>query len=247
MKHGDLAGRTALVTGATGGIGRVVARALVGAGATVIGTHVEAQGPAEPLDGVQAAHLDQRSPASIAAVAGLVRERHGGLDILVNNAAWNARVAFGDLDALSVDIWDRVLETNLRGPFLLVRAFAPLLRAGGGGHVVNISSIGGIAPMGSSIAYACGKAGLNHLTRCLAMALAPQVAVNAIASGLVTHTAMADRAMDTGAQQAARDATLLGTGARAEDIAAQVLALVRARSITGQTLAIDGGVPGAMR
>lgn len=255
MAHRDLVGKIALVTGASGGIGRTVALRLAQAGATVVGTYVEAQGPIAALaldaggerEAIEAEHLDQRAPASIAALAEAVRHRHGRLNFLVNNAAWNAGVPFADLDALSVDIWDRVMETNLRGPFLLVQALAPLLRQDGGGHVVNISSIGGIAPMGSSIAYACAKAGLNHLTRCLAVALAPGVAVNGIASGLVAHTRMADRAMDAAAQEAARGATLLGTGASADDIAAQVLALLRSRSITGQTVAIDGGVPGAMR
>ena len=94
------------------------------------------------------------------------------LDILVNNAAWNIGIPFPNLDELNADIWDRVLETNLRGPFLLARAGAKLLQAGDG-HIVNISSAGGISP-GSSIAYSSSKAGLNHLTRCLAVAMAPK-------------------------------------------------------------------------
>lgn len=255
MSELHLNGKVALITGASGGIGATVARYVAGAGATVVATYVGAADAMQSLSheigeaggACHAEQLDQRSPESISALVEAVRQRHGRLDILVNNAAWNVAVPFGDLDALSVDIWDRILETNLRGPFLLAQACAPMLKADGGGHVVNISSIGGITPIGSSIAYACSKAGLNHLTRCLAVALAPDVAVNCIASGLVENTRMADRAMDADAQKTARAATLLGTGATPEDIAAQLLAFLKSRSITGQTIAVDGGVVGAMR
>ena len=115
------------------------------------------------------------------------------MDILVNNAAWNIGIPFTDLDALTPEIWDRVLETNLRGPYLLARAFAPHLRAHGAGRIVNIASVGGLYPASSSIAYSASKAGLIHLTRCLAVALAPDVTVNCIAPGLVEGTRMAQR------------------------------------------------------
>tara|TARA_R110000772_G_scaffold249588_2_gene364089 strand:+ start:753 stop:1520 length:768 start_codon:yes stop_codon:yes gene_type:complete len=250
----SLEGKVALVTGASGGIGSVLTRHLAGAGAVVVATYVDGANALQALSDevcaagglCHAAQLDQRSPESISALVGVIRQRHGRLDILVNNAAWNVGVPFRDLDALSVDAWDRILETNLRGPFLLAQACAALLKANGGGHIVNISSIGGITPIGSSIAYACSKAGLNHLTRCLAVALAPEVAVNCIASGLVESTRMADRAMGADAQKSAREATLLGTGASPEDIADHLLTFLNSRSVTGQILAIDGGVPAAM-
>lgn len=260
MENSSLNGKVALVTGASGGIGGAIARRLVAGGASVIGTRLSATPLGESgtaADAINATpghsgavrwhQLDQRSPAAIAALVDTIAHREGRLDILVNNAAWNVAIPFNDLDALSPDLWDRVLETNLRGPFLLARSCASLLKADGGGHIVNISSIGGITPMGSSIAYACSKAALNHLTHCLAVALAPDVAVNCIASGLVASTRMADRAMDAEAQKAALAATLRGTGAHAEDIAAQVVAFVESRSVTGQTIAVDGGVPAAMR
>jgi 3-oxoacyl-[acyl-carrier protein] reductase len=94
---------------------------------------------------------------------------------------------------LTVDIWDRVLETNLRGPFLLTKAFAPELRRQKAGRVVNIASLAGLRPGGSSIAYASSKAALIHLTRCLAVALAPGVTVNCVAPGLVEGTRIAER------------------------------------------------------
>jgi 3-oxoacyl-[acyl-carrier protein] reductase len=106
---------------------------------------------------------------------------------------------------------------------------------------VNISSIGGIAPIGSSIAYAASKAALNHLTRCLAVAMAPAVAVNCIASGLVENTRMSNRALDPAAQEAARQRALLGRTTQTSDIAAQVITFVTSTSVTGQTIVIDGG------
>jgi 3-oxoacyl-[acyl-carrier protein] reductase len=170
----------------------------------------------------------------------------GRVDILVNNAAWNIGIPFTDLDTLTAEIWDRVLETNLRGPYLLARACAPHLRAHGAGRIVNIASLGGLYPVSSSIAYSASKAGVIHLTRCLAVALAPDVTVNCIAPGLVEGTRMAQRMPEEVAEME-RAQAVLGQVASIEDIAAQVVMFCRAASITGQVLVIDGGIPGGMR
>ena len=138
-----------------------------------------------------------------------------------------------------------VLETNLRGPYLLARTLAPHLRAHGAGRIVNIASLGGLYPASSSIAYSASKAGLIHLTRCLAVALAPDVTVNCIAPGLVEGTRMAQRLPEE-IVQLARSQVVLGRVASAQDIAAQVVTFCRAESITGQVLVIDGGMPGGM-
>jgi 3-oxoacyl-[acyl-carrier protein] reductase len=167
------------------------------------------------------------------------------VDILVNNAAWNIGIPFTALNSLTAEIWDRVLETNLRGPYLLARAFAPHLRAHGSGRIVNIASVAGLYPGGSSIAYAASKAGLIHLTRCLAVALAPEVTVNCIAPGLVEGTRMAKRVPEEVVQRA-RNRVVLGRTGSAQDIAAQVITFCQAESITGQVLVIDGGMPGSM-
>jgi 3-oxoacyl-[acyl-carrier protein] reductase len=250
----DLKNRVALVTGASGDIGGAIARCLAENGAQVILTYVSAAETAAKLEteigqaggSAWAVQLDQRDPEAIEAVMAQVEEKYGRLDILVNNAAWNIGIPFPNLDDLSADIWDRVLETNLRAPFLLARAGAKLLKARPDSHIVNISSAGGISPGSSSIAYSSSKAGLNHLTRCLAVAMAPNVAVNCIAPGLVENTRMAQRLPDNVAQ-GARNQAVLGRVGQAYDIANQVLTFVTSSSITGQTMVIDGGMPGAMR
>jgi 3-oxoacyl-[acyl-carrier protein] reductase len=128
---------------------------------------------------------------------------------------------------------------------LLARAFAPELRAHHAGRIVNIASVAGLYPGGSSIAYAASKAGLIHLTRCLAVALAPDVAVNCIAPGLVEGTRMAQR-LPAKVANAARADAVLGRTASAEDIAQQVVTFCRADSVSGQVLVIDGGMRGSM-
>jgi 3-oxoacyl-[acyl-carrier protein] reductase len=197
----DLSGKVAFVTGGSGDIGGAIARGLAGAGVDVAVSYVgDAQRAGATVDAVQkigrrsiAVQLDQRDSNSADASVGKVVAEFGRLDILVNNAAWNVGIPFGDLNALTAEIWDRVLETNLRGPYLLARAFAPELRRHKAGRIVNIASVAGITPSGSSIAYASSKAGLIHLTHCLAVALAPDVTVNCIAPGLVEGTRMAER------------------------------------------------------
>ncbi|MEC8492866.1 MAG: SDR family oxidoreductase, partial [Pseudomonadota bacterium] len=169
----------ALVTGASGDIGAAIAKILGNNGWHVIGTYVGAADAAAATvaavidtgGSAEAMQLDQRDPAAIDAIIAAIDENHGRLDVLINNAAWNIGIPFRRLEDLDADIWDRVLETNLRAPFLLARAAADLLKAGDGGHIVNISSAGGITPGSSSIAYSSSKAGLNHLTRCLAVAM----------------------------------------------------------------------------
>jgi 3-oxoacyl-[acyl-carrier protein] reductase len=249
----ELTGKTAFVTGGSGDIGGAITRALAAAGADVAVSYVgHADGAAASVQAVLAAgrrglavQLDQRDPASIEAAAATAATHFGRIDILVNNAAWNIGIPFTDIDALTAEIWDRVLETNLRGPYLLARAFAPHLREHRAGRIVNIASVAGLFPGGSSIAYASSKAGLIHLTRCLAVALAPDIAVNCIAPGLVEGTRMAQRLPEEVARSARRQA-VLGRTASSEDIAEQVVTFCRAESVTGQVLVIDGGMPGSM-
>jgi 3-oxoacyl-[acyl-carrier protein] reductase len=249
----DLRGKVALVTGGSGDIGAAISAALAAAGCNVALTYVGNTAGAEATaDAVHAtggeAHtieLDQRDESSIDAAVGSLVERFGGCDILVNNAAWNIGIPFPQLDLLDGATWDRVLETNLRGPFLLSRALATHLAAGDGGRIVNIASVGGLSPGSSSIAYSCSKAGLIHLTHCLAVAMAPAVSVNCVAPGLVEGTRMALRLPEQVAAGARRQA-VLGKVGSAVDIADATVMLCRADTITGQTIVVDGGMPGAM-
>jgi 3-oxoacyl-[acyl-carrier protein] reductase len=249
----DLTDKTAFITGGSGDIGSAIAKALAHAGADVAISYVGyVEGADATIEAVRAAgrrglavQLDQRDPASIDASVDAVINEFGKVDILVNNAGWNIGIPFPDLDALTADIWDRVLETNLRGPYLLSRAFAKHLRANGAGRIVNIASVGGLSPGSSSIAYSSSKAGLIHLTRCLAVALAPDVTVNCIAPGLVEGTRMAKRLPEQVAQ-GARNQAVLGRVGDIEDIARQTVMFCSSESITGQLLVVDGGMPGSM-
>ncbi len=249
----ELRDAVALVTGASGDIGGAIARALAAEGCRIAATYVgHTDGARAAVDAARArgvdadkGQLDQRDEASIDACAEWVVARFGRCDILVNNAAWNIGIPFPQLDLLDAQTWDRVLETNLRGPFLLSRALAPHLKANGAGRIVNIASVGGLNPGSSSIAYSCSKAGLIHLTHCLAVAMAPQVSVNCVAPGLVEGTRMAGN-LPPAVADGARRTAVLGRVGSAEDIAAATVLLCRADTITGQTLVVDGGMPGAM-
>ena len=250
----ELEGKVSLVTGGSGDIGNASAKRLGQSGSTIVITYVGAEDLAsQTVDEIKAEggnasalRLDQRDPNEIEAIISQISQDQGRLDILVNNAAWNIGIPFPNLEELTAEIWDRVLETNLRAPFLLARAASSLLKADGGGHIVNISSAGGISPGSSSIAYSSSKAGLNHLTRCLAVAMSPDVAVNCVAPGLVENTRMANRLPDA-VSNAARKQAILGKVGQTEDIAEQVLTFVTSTSVTGQTIVIDGGLPGSMR
>jgi 3-oxoacyl-[acyl-carrier protein] reductase len=250
----DLVDKVAFVTGGSGDIGRAIATALALAGVDIVVSYVSsAERASSVVDAVQvsgrrglAVHLDQRDPFSISATIDKVVAAFNRVDILVNNAGWNIGIPFDDLDALTADIWDQVLETNLRGPYLLARAFAPELRRHKAGRLINIASLAGLVPGGSSIAYATSKAGLIHLTHCLAVALAPDVTVNCIAPGLVEGTRMAERVPEE-VKRRIRGQTVLGRTGSAQDIADQVVTFCRADSVTGQVLVVDGGLPGGMR
>jgi 3-oxoacyl-[acyl-carrier protein] reductase len=185
--------------------------------------------------------LDQTDEVAIEPAVERAARELGGLDILVNNAGWNIGIPFPELDKLTTEIWDRIFATNVRGPFQLARAAAVHMRARGAGRIVNIASVAGLKPTGSSIAYASSKAALIHLTRCLAVALAPTITVNCVAPGLVEGTRMAQRIPPEVVARVRQEA-VLQRAADANDIAQQVVTFCRADTVTGQVMLIDGGV-----
>ena len=231
----DLHDRVALITGATGGLGSFTARMLAAEGAHLAVTHlghrdegievchqVEAQGRKSFLT-----YLDQADPASCdAAVAATVRAL-SRLDTLINNAAWNDPVPFSDLDGLTPEIWDRSLNTNLRGPFLMSRATAPCLKQQDQGRIVNIAGVPGPVPTGST-ALAVSKTGLIHLTRCLAVALAPSITVNCVVPGLMEGTRMFAHVPPEGVA-AMKEKALLKRATNPEDVCQQVLLFCQSR------------------
>ena len=245
----DIADKIAFVTGGSGGLGSVIARHLAAHGANVAISYGQNADAAEAVKRESTAMgraccvvpMDQTAPASIDQAVDQVVSSLGGIDILVNNAAWNAAVPFADLDALTPELWDRMHHTNLRGPFLVTRACAPHLRKHKRGRVVNISAFIGLSAEGSSIAHATAKAGLIHLNRCLAAAMAPDVTVNSVAPGLMEGTAMFNR-LSGDAVEAGRQRAKLNRHTDLQDVAEQVLTFCRAESVTGQVLVIDGGI-----
>ena len=239
----------ALVTGGTGGLGSRLCHALAAAGCHVVAVYRESHDAAQALvEELTAYHgrralplaADLADPAGIAPLLDAVEREYGRLDILVNNAAANRWVPYPDLEALTPEIWNDLLHRNLTSPFLLSRAAAPLLRRHSQGRIVNVSSLAGFTPSGSSIAYAVSKAGLNHLTRCLAVALAPEILVNGVAPGLLEGTRMTE-ALDPAYVERVRAGAALKRAASRDDVAAQVVAFCQTDSITGQTLVIDAG------
>ena len=245
----DLRGRGALVTGGSGSLGSAISLALADAGCDIaVGYVGNREGADETVRAIEKrgrkayrVQLDQTDPTAIEPAVERAARELGRLDVLVNNAGWNIGIPFADLDKLTTEIWERIFHTNVRGPFQLARAAASAMRTQGGGRIVNIASVAGVKPTGSSIAYASSKAALIHLTRCLAVALAPAITVNCVAPGLVEGTRMALR-IPPEVVDRVRSEAVLQRAADAGDIASQVVTFCRADSVTGQVVVIDGGL-----
>jgi 3-oxoacyl-[acyl-carrier protein] reductase len=248
----ELRNAVAVVTGGGTGIGRAVALALAtaGAGTVIVNYHRSAADADATVEAVaalgcraEAVPADVTDDAQVRRLAERAVGDHGRVDVLVNNAGGTHAVEHADLDGLTDAMWREVLDVNVLGAFRCTRALAPALRAAGGA-VVNVASISGYRAGGSSIAYGVSKAALLQLTRNLAVALAPQVRVNAVAPGTVTTRWQTNlHGEEEFARRSAqeREVVPLHRTAGPEHVAQAVLGLLAMDLVTGEALIVDGG------
>ena len=235
--------KVALVTGSSSGIGAEVARMLAAAGAVVVvnsSRSVEAgQALADELPGASYIRADIADGDEAMSLVETTVARHGRLDILINNAGTTTVIPHADLSAATTDVWRRIFGVNVFGTWQLTVAAVPHLKASGDGVVVNVSSLAGHRPVGSSIPYAASKAALSHMTVLLANVLGPEIRVNAVAPGLVDTPWTADwdlvRSFVTAQAPLGRSGT---SGRHRRDH----LSLVTARYVTGEVVLVDGGL-----
>jgi 3-oxoacyl-[acyl-carrier protein] reductase/pteridine reductase len=244
-----LHGKTALITGAARRLGRASALALARAGADVAITfnHSAREAKETVVDlfglGVRAfaLHCDVTDEASVRAMMTEAGRELGGIDILVNNAA-NYETA--EFEKLALRRWDAIFASNVRGPFLVSREGLKWMRRKRGSgpiqaKIINMGSLGGIRPWATHAHYCSSKAALHMLTKVMAKALAPEIAVNAVAPGIID---LGERSAAAFMRRMAKETPMRRNG-RAEEIAEAVLFFATApQFITGQILAVDGGL-----
>lgn len=237
--------RVVLVTGAGSGIGRVTAQEFAGLGDRVVATDINLAGVEETSSGhelIEPVHLDVRDAAEITRVVADVRERHGRLDILINNAMICSDADLEDRDAAEMSV---ELDVNLGGAIRLTQAVVGGMRAQGGGVILNVSSVNGVQYFGNEV-YSAAKAGLINLTRSVAVRYGPDgIRCNAVAPGTIAtphwdaRLAVEPDVLDRVAQWYP-----LGRVGRPEDVSAALVFLASdaASWITGATLPVDGGL-----
>jgi ketoreductase RED2 len=240
---GQLEGKVAVVTGSSSGIGAAAARLMAAEGARIVVNSVTSVAAGEALaaelPGAAYVQADIADESQAHALVAATLERYGRLDILVNNAGATRVIPHHDLAAVTDEDWQRILGTNVVGTWYVTRAAVDALRADGGGCVINVTSIAGVRPTGSSIPYAVSKAALNHLTVLLANVLGPEIRVNAVAPGLVDTPWTAD--WGPVKEMWAGRAPLRRTGTP-EDVARVCLTLATADWMTGEVVLVDGGM-----
>ena len=237
-----LGGHAVVVTGSSSGIGAATARAFAALGASVLVNSARSVDDGEAVAAsLPDAHYVQGDITEAGVPERLVTaalERWGRLDTLVNNAGTTAVIPHHDLQAASVDVWRRIFEVNVFGTWAMSVAAMPALREARGA-IVNVASVAGVRPTGSSVPYAASKAALNHLTVLLAKVVGPEVRVNAVAPGLVDTPWTAD--WDVVREVVQQVAPLRRSG-QPDDVAEVVVALARAAYVTGQVVVVDGGL-----
>lgn len=234
--------KVVLITGSSSGIGAAIAKLFASYGAYVVinsSKSVDAGNClASELPG--ACYL-QGNLASTGVAEKLIKEiieKYGRLDVLINNAGTTRVIPHNDLSSATVDVWREIFELNVFGTWSMIVAAMKYLQASSG-SIINITSIAGIRPSGSSIPYAVSKAALNHLTVLLAKVAGPQVRVNAVAPGLIDTPWTED--WDTARKFVQNIAPLKRSGTP-EEVADIVVALAGSSYITGQIVSVDGGL-----
>jgi len=242
----DLAGRVAIVTGAAGGIGRAIVKGLADAGASIVAEDIAPEvSELETADGaVVALRGDVAQSATAEAAVALALERHGRLDLLVNNAG---RIFFKSLLDTTDEDFDLLMSTNARGTFVHCRAALPALQRSDAPAIVNVASISGLVGLADQSAYCATKGAIVQLTRALAVECAPHVRVNAVAPGAVATPLLLEPLLATGNL----DEILVEIGGHhpinrvsaPAEIAEVVVFLAGPRSsfMTGSIVAVDGG------
>lgn len=246
MEETTIPRKTALITGGGTGIGRAVSLKLAEKSVNLVINYSRSAAEAqETVEAVQRlggrAIAVQADVANDLAVRAMIRQsidHFGRLDYLVNSAGTTVYVDMADLEGLTPEIWDQIMNVNVKGLFSVCRAAAPYLKESRG-SIVNITSIAGIVGMGSSIAYAASKAAAISVTKSLARVLAPEVRVNSVAPGIVMTRWVEGREEHV---RRLGENTPLGRCCNAEDVAAVVVPLLTdAGMMTGQTVVVDGG------
>jgi NAD(P)-dependent dehydrogenase (short-subunit alcohol dehydrogenase family) len=240
----SLAGKVVLVTGGARKLGRAMVSAAAHAGAKVALTYLGSKSSSEKLieelaqanrEGL-AVECDVRDPRSVAAAVTKVIRQFGAIDVLINNAAVFETRAF---DRITAEEWDRVFATNVRGPFLVSQECLPVLRKSRG-RIINLGSLGGEKPWATHAHYNASKAALHMLTKTMAKALAPEIAVNCVAPGMIDANE-SERDEDVLARLAQR--TPMKRNGTPDDVVSAVMYFATApHFVTGQILIVDGGL-----
>lgn len=246
MDTTSLNGKIAVVSGGSNGIGAAAVRMLAAAGATVYVGYNKGAERAEKLiaplagSGHRAVNIVLEDSSTMQRLAEEIGKAHGHLDILVNSAGFTKPISHRNLDALDDATFDAMMVANVRGPFAMIRTFAPLLKASGSGVVVNVSSISGFTGVGSSIVYCAAKAALDTMTISLARVLGPEVRVLCASPGAVETDFVAGR--DHAAMEKIAQASPLKRIVQPDDVARTIMACItHLTTSTGVKIVCDGG------
>ena len=249
----QLEGKAAIVTGGGTGVGRATALRLARGGCSVLINYSKSKDEAEQTAGEIEA-IGVKGIAILADVAdddacrtmiATTVDAFGRLDVLVNNAGTTSFIPHEDLDKVADEDWDRIMAVNVKGTFQCSRAAQARLAESGGGEIVNVSSVAGIAARGSSIPYCASKAAVNNMTVALARVLAPHIRVNAVAPGFIDGRWLRNGLGDAYDQTKAAFASRLPLGrvCDPDDVAAAILGLITGSDlVTGQVLPVEGGM-----